>query len=49
MIDKINTIIKEQVKKDVQVEMTQMKPNGNDNYFQMITSKINLDVEEEDF
>ena len=49
MIDMINTVIKEQVKKDIQVEMTQMKPNGNDNYFQMITSKINLDVEEEDF
>ena len=49
MVDMINSIIKEQVKKDVQVEMTQMKPNGNDNYFQMITSKINLDVEEEDF
>ena len=48
-IELINTIIKDQVKKDVQVEMTQMKPNGNDNYFQMITSKINLDVEEEDF
>ena len=49
MMDMINTIIKEQVKKDIQVEMTQMKPNQNDNYFQMITSKINLDVEEEDF
>ena len=49
MMDMINTIIREQVKKDIQVEMTQMKPNQNDNYFQMITSKINLDVEEEDF
>ena len=49
MVDMINTIIREQVKKDIQVEMTQMKPNQNDNYFQMITSKINLEVEEEDF
>ncbi len=49
MIAEINDIIREQIKKDVQIEMTQMKPNQNDNYFQMITSKINLDVEEEDF
>ena len=49
MMDMINTIIREQVKKDIQVEMTQKKDNQNDNYFQMITSKINLDVEEEDF
>ena len=49
VIEMVNTIIREQVKKDVQVEMTQMKPNQDDNYFQMITSKINLDIEEEDF
>ena len=48
-IEMINTIIREQVKKDIQVEMTQMKANQDDNYFQMITSKINLDIEEEDF
>ena len=49
MMEMINNIITEQIKKDVQVEMVQQKPNQEDNYFQMITSKINLEVEEEDF
>ncbi len=49
MMEMINSIISEQIKKDVQVEMVQKKQNQNDNYFQTITSKINLDVEEEDF
>ena len=49
MIDMINTIIKEQIKKDVQVEMTQKKSSGNENYFQIISSKIDLEIEEEDF
>lgn len=49
MVEMINTIIREQVKKDVQVEMTQAKANQNENYFQIISSKINMDIEEEDF
>ncbi len=49
VIENINAIIREQIKKDVQVEMVQQKPNQDDNYFQMITSKINLEIEEEDF
>ena len=49
MMDMINTIIKEQIKKDVQVEMTQKKSSGNENYFQIISSKIDLEIEEEDF
>ena len=48
-MEEINSIIRDQIKKDVQVEMTQQKPNQNENYFQMITSKIGLEIEEEDF
>ena len=49
MMEMINSIIGEQIEKDVQVEMTQKQPNQNDSYFQMITSKIDLEIEEEDF
>ncbi len=49
MMDMINTIIKEQIKKDVQVKMTQMQDNQNEDYFQMIQSRMNIEVEEEDF
>ncbi|MCR5429975.1 MAG: DNA polymerase III subunit gamma/tau [Eubacterium sp.] len=48
-IEMINNIIKEQIEKDVQIEMTQKKDNQNEDYFQMITSKMNIEVEEEDF
>lgn len=49
MISNINDIIKKQIEKNVQVEMTQMKDNQNEDYFRMITSKIDLEIEEEDF
>lgn len=50
VIEMLNTLISEEIKKQVKVEMTMLETNQNfGDYFQEVVSKINMEVEEEDF
>lgn len=50
VIEMLNTLISEEIKKQVKVEMTMLETNQNfGDYFQEVVRKINMDVEEEDF
>lgn len=50
VIEMLNTLISEEIKKQVKVEMTMLETNQNfGDYFQEVIGKINMDVEEEDF
>lgn len=50
VIEMLNTLISEEIKKQVKVEMTMLETHQNfGDYFQEVVSKINMDIEEEDF
>jgi len=46
----LNTLISEEIKKQVKVEVTMLENNQTfSDYYQEVVSKINMDIEEEDF
>ena len=46
----LNTLISEEIKKQVKVEVTMLENNQIfSDYYQEVVSKINMDIEEEDF
>ena len=46
----LNTLISEEIKKQVKVEVTMLENNQTfSDYYQEVESKINMDIEEEDF
>ena len=46
----LNTIISEQIKKEVTVEVQMLEDNQNfADVYQEVISRINMDIEEEDF
>lgn len=50
VIEMLNTLISEEIKKQVNVEMTMLENNQRfGDYFQEVVQKINMNVEEEDF
>ncbi len=50
VIEMLNTLISEEIKKQVKVEMTMLETNQSfGSYFQEVVSKINMNIEEEDF
>lgn len=50
VIEMLNTVISEEIKKQVRVEMKLLENNQNFNdYYQEVISHINMEVEEEDF
>lgn len=50
VIEMLNTLISEEIKKQVKVEMTMLESNQSfGDYFQEVVKKINMDIEEEDF
>ncbi len=50
IIEMLNTIISEEIKKEVKVDMTILDKNQKfGDYYQEVISKINADIEEEDF
>ena len=45
----LNTLISEEIKKQVKVEVTMLENNQTfSDYYQEVVSKINMDIEEED-
>ena len=50
VIEMLNTLISEEIKKQVKVEVTMLENNQTfSDYYQEVVSKINMDIEEEDF
>lgn len=50
VVEMLNTIISEEIKKEVKVEMTMLQNNQSfGDYYQEVVSKINMEIEEEDF
>ena len=50
VIEMLNTIISEQIKKEVTVEVQMLEDNQNfADVYQEVISRINMDIEEEDF
>lgn len=50
VIEKLTDLIREEIKKQVKIEMTILENNQNfEDYFREVVSKINMEVEEEDF
>ena len=46
----LNTLISEEIKKQVKVEVTMLENNQTfSDYYQEVVSKINMDIGEEDF
>ncbi len=46
----LNTLISEEIKKQVKVEVTMLENNQTfSDYYQEVVSKINMDIEEEEF
>ena len=50
VIEMLNTLISEEIKKQVKVEMKMLETHQNfGDYFQEVVGKINMDIEEEEF